>query len=221
MIVGQETGDVDAVSDTSKAQGELHAHAIDNCSGKEAHDTKGAVKGDVGLVGYCGIDLASCTDAVDSVEHAGTEEADEGNEDELGHGRSVPGELERTQLPAFVHPSRGTSRNSSNFGIMMDIGVGMLLGGRFYRRRRRRGFVDVFGSGVGHCYLLARSQLSNQQRPVECTQSVRGGTRRRRRGFKSEQDGSHLALSSNVVPVEEARGKGLVEVKSRGHPNEC
>ena len=62
-----------------------------NSPSKEGSDSKGRVECRVGIGTGGGVDLASAAETVEGVEEAGTHEADEAEEDDLGVGVCVDG----------------------------------------------------------------------------------------------------------------------------------
>lgn len=107
MRVAQERSRINTISQSSNRQSQAKAQTIGKSSSEETNDGKGAVEGRVcvilGLIG----DLATTTEASEGVEHAGTQEADDGDHEQLDLGRGIP-KLETTQADGFVHPSFGT-----------------------------------------------------------------------------------------------------------------
>ncbi|TKW55711.1 hypothetical protein CTA1_9858 [Colletotrichum tanaceti] len=135
--VGEEGGGVDAVAEAAEAEGQAQAEAVGKGAGEEGGDGKGGVEGRVGVVGGLCRDLAAAAEAAEGVEHAGAQEADEGDHEELDAGRGVP-ELLAAEAEAAVHPSGGAGDG---------IGGGGGGGGGF--RGRNSGFGIGRGAGGG------------------------------------------------------------------------
>ena len=104
MVVAEIGAHVDGVANAAKGQGSADAKLIGKGTSEEADDGKGRVQGRVCAIVCGGIQLAAAAHAVESIEHAGTHEADEGDNDELSRGRSEPGQLEAGDGEATVFP---------------------------------------------------------------------------------------------------------------------
>lgn len=104
VVVGQKGRDIEEITKTPDGQGQAQTDPIGNRASKETNHRKGAVQRRVGIADIAGIDLATTTQATDSVEHSGAEEADKGDEDQLDLGRRKPGECPTADLAGLVHP---------------------------------------------------------------------------------------------------------------------
>lgn len=107
MRVAQERSRINTISQSSNRQSQSKAQTIGKSSSEETNDGKGAVEGRVCVVLSLVGDLATTTEASKGVEHAGTQEADDGDHEQLDLGRGIP-KLETTKADGFVHPSFGT-----------------------------------------------------------------------------------------------------------------
>lgn len=98
VVVAEEGADVDRVADATKGEGSADAQLVGEGSCEETYDGEGRVESRVGVVVCGGVHLASTAHAVDGVEHAGAQEADKGNDDQLDGRRSIPGKATENLL---------------------------------------------------------------------------------------------------------------------------
>ena len=144
MVVAQQTRHIQSIAKAAEGKRDADAQTVRKGAREEADDGEGGVEGGERVVGGLCVDLATSAEAVDGVEHAGAEEADEGDEEELHLGRGVPGGVEGAQLWGLVHPALGAGEGR---GVVLVAGFG--LGGDVWG-----GVGDGVGGGllgVRHC----------------------------------------------------------------------
>ena len=105
--VAQEGRGVNAVAQATDGEGRAETETVGKGSSEEADDGKGAVEGDTGVVLSGGIDLATAAEASEGVVHAGAEEADDGDHEQLDLGRGVP-EVAAEDAEVLVDPASRT-----------------------------------------------------------------------------------------------------------------
>lgn len=132
VVVRQKRGDVEEIPKTTDKQGQLKADPVGDGAGEETDNGKSTVQGGVGIANILRVDLATAAQTADSVEHAWTEEADEGNKHQLDLWRREPGQGPAADLQLLVHP-----RLAHRLGIL----CGLLVVGR--RDIMSRGFVNI------------------------------------------------------------------------------
>jgi len=133
VVVREQRRDVDEVAKAAKGQGQLEADAVGDATGQEADHGEGAVQGGVGVADVLRFDLATSPETADGVEHAGAQEADEGDDDELGLGGGEPRERPRADLDRLVHPRTPFHGAGVAGHLALLRGVGAVPGG-FLRR---------------------------------------------------------------------------------------
>lgn len=119
MGVGEEGGDVDGVADAAERERHAHTEDVGDGAGEEGDDGEGRVQGRVGLGGGADVGQAHAAHAAEGVEHAGAQEADHGDHEELGARRGVP-DLLAEDAEALVLPSVGALDGA---GVFRGVGV--------------------------------------------------------------------------------------------------
>ena len=139
MVVGQYRAYIEEVSEAANPQGQSQANAVGYATTKEADTSKGRVESCVSIVDDMCVDQTTSAKAIDSVEHAGAEEADESNEADLEGRRGVMRQCDRSKLDLPVHPGFAPNGRRCFDGA---------IGGVFSRR-------VCAGSGGIHRFLVA------------------------------------------------------------------
>lgn len=79
MVVTQIASDIEEVAYTAEAQGQPQPKAIGEGASEETDDTEGGIDGNIRVICYILVELTSTTKTVHCIEHAGAEEANEGD----------------------------------------------------------------------------------------------------------------------------------------------
>lgn len=83
MVVVEEGTGVEDVGGATGEEGEVGAEDVVDATAEDAEDGEGGVESSEGVVGGCGIDLATASHAGEGVEHAGAAKTDETNKHDL------------------------------------------------------------------------------------------------------------------------------------------
>ena len=90
MVVVDEGTRVEDIGGTACEDGYVRSEDIVDGAAEDAEDSEGRVKGSERVVGDSGVDLTTTSHSRERIEHAGTAEADQTNEDDLDKWRIVP-----------------------------------------------------------------------------------------------------------------------------------
>lgn len=146
VVVGKNGGNVQGIAEATEAQGQTETDPVGNAAGEEADDGESGIDGGVGIIDVVGIDLTGGTQAIDSVEHARAQEADDGDKDNLEPGTGICRKGDGAQLDSLVHP----------WLAFLSVGMveGMIGGivGRSFGASSARGLFSghLFVGDVGH-----------------------------------------------------------------------
>ena len=104
MVVAEDRSNVDAVAEAADAESQAQTYPVGNAASEEADDRESGVYTNVGSVDIVRIDETSCSETVHSVEHARTQEANEGDKDDLKLGSGIAWNGDGPNLGPSVHP---------------------------------------------------------------------------------------------------------------------
>ena len=96
VVVAENRRDVEAVAEAAEAECQTQSDRVGDAASEEADDGESRVDGGAGVVDVVGVDLASGAEAVDGIEHARAQEADQRDKDDLELWCCVGGERDRS-----------------------------------------------------------------------------------------------------------------------------
>ena len=120
MVIGQKRRHIQKIAKPAEREGHAEADAVGDGTGKKAHYGKGAIQSRVGVIHIRLVELAGTSQTTDGIEHSRAEEANEGDQDQLGLGGSEPRECPGAEFDWLVHP--GLSGDRVVLSTRLDIG---------------------------------------------------------------------------------------------------
>jgi len=104
VVVAQDRGDIQEIAEAADAEGQSEANSVCDTATEEAHNRERGVDSCVGVVAIVGVDLTSSAQAINSIEHARAQEADECDKDNLKLRCGICWDGDGTELEGLVHP---------------------------------------------------------------------------------------------------------------------
>ena len=126
MVIAENCGNVEAVAEATKSEGETKANGVGNAASEEADNRECSIDANICSVDIMGIHKPTSTKAVDCIEHARAQEADECDENDLEFWRGIAWDGEEAKVDSLVHPCW-------THGVCMGSLLLIIIG----RRRRR------------------------------------------------------------------------------------
>lgn len=176
MNRNEKADSIETISDSTEGKRQSDTNSVDDGAGKESKNGEGAVQRCVLItiisIGYTGlivrtryhivgqgrIRLSTAPEPAECIEHPRTHETNESDHPQLNPGRRIPGDVNRTHLERFVHPSR--------WALRLAVRSGNAVGGHDIPHRDFLGRIHIghFGTPTVVCdWKRCQLEMCNEQ----------------------------------------------------------